>query len=169
MTYIAYPPVYKHIAYTSQLFLVSSIIGYVNKVYDLANICGIVYITSASYWVNPDNSYKRYIDIFAVQLSIYYHWLRAIESNKSLSFYILSIMSSFFGLKAFDEYKNQHYRISTLYHMLMHIGTNMSLHILYTSKIPQYRDSIVITDLSVNIIIYLSIFQMIGLLYFIDK
>jgi hypothetical protein len=165
---IKYPDVYKNISYTSQLFLVSTILGFYNKIYDLALSCGIVYFTSYFFWIDPDNSYRRYLDIIMVQIAIYYHVIRALESNKTIPYYILVILSSYCGICSFYNFKQKKYNTSTLYHMLMHVGTNGSLHILYTSNIKPFIETQVINMYTLLLIMLLACGQMYSLIYYVD-
>ena len=73
---------------------------YYKKLVDLASITFLVYCTSTLYWINPGVSYRRYLDFTAVQFGIYYHCLRAIDSDNIYNFYILT---SIFGIHAFNK------------------------------------------------------------------
>ena len=165
---IKYPEVYKNISYTSQLFLVSTILGLYNKLYDLALSCGIVYFTSCFFWIDPDNSYRRYLDLIMVQIGIYYHVIRAIESDHMISYYILVILSSYCGIQSFYNFKVKKYNTSTLYHMLLHVGTNGALHVLYTSNIKSFMEAQVINMYSLLLIMILASVQFYSLIYYVD-
>ena len=165
---IKYPEVYKNISYTSQLFLISTILGLYNKVYDLALLCGIVYFTSYFFWIDPENSYMRYIDLIMVNISIYYHIIRAVESDHMISYYILAILSTYCGINAFSNFKVKKHNTATSYHMLMHIGANGALHILYTSNIKPFMEAQVINMYSLLLIMILASVQFYSLIYYVD-
>jgi len=48
--------------------------------FDLAIVPAAVLFTSINYWRRPDYSWRRYVDIITVQLTIYYQVVRAVDA-----------------------------------------------------------------------------------------
>ena len=61
-----------YIYHASYLSLCSCLYATYRNYYDFAFVTGIVFLTSINYWRNPINSYRRYIDITAVNTALFY-------------------------------------------------------------------------------------------------
>jgi hypothetical protein len=84
---ILYPNQYNFLYITSYFALFTSLYAFYNGYYDFAFINIFIFITSINYWRKPDYSWRRYVDIFAVNIAFLYYIIRAYKSQNYLLYY----------------------------------------------------------------------------------
>ena len=120
---------------TSWLAFFNCIHAIHNKHYDLAIVPGGVFLTSINYWRKPDTSWRRYIDISYVSLSLAYQSLRAYNAQNSRLYYSLvcvGIANYCVGIYYFNK---KYYWKSIYYHAALHIAIATSNSVLYSGVI----------------------------------
>ena len=129
---------------TSWLALFNCMHAIKNKHYDVALVPAGVFLTSINYWRKPDYSWRRYIDITYVSLSLFYQSLRAYNSQNSKLYYSLvsfGIVNYCIGV---HYYKKKYYWKSTYYHAALHIIMATSNIILYCGNIgPMHKTPLI--------------------------
>jgi hypothetical protein len=104
--------------------------------YDLACVPGGVWLTSINYWRRPDYSWRRYLDISYVHLSLLYQTTRAYNAQYALQYYIiLSFALACFPMSVYFHKKNQW--LSTILHGMLHVFANISNFVLYAGFIEE--------------------------------
>lgn len=100
--------------------------------YDLACVPGGVWLTSINYWRRPDYSWRRYMDISYVHLSLIYQIIRAYHMQYAKPYYVIvTIGVVCFPISIyFHITKNQW--LSTVMHCMVHIFGNISNFVLYS-------------------------------------
>jgi hypothetical protein len=118
--------------YSSQLFFINSIIAYIYNLYDYSIISLCIYINSINYWRKPTISVRRNIDIVTNIISFIYHKYNLIYNINILSLIFIYVGIIFYILAIIMSKYNKIY-ISVIFHIHLHIFTNMSIiyHILY--------------------------------------
>ena len=130
------PPTYSNILWGgSWMSLASALYAIHRGHYDLAIIPGGVWLTSINYWRKPDYSWRRYVDISYVHLSLAYQIWRARNSEYRIYYYTtLAIGCSFFPLGV-SFYQSDDICKSTLCHLMVHVFGNISNFILYSGYV----------------------------------
>jgi hypothetical protein len=135
MECILYPEQYKIIYNISFLSIGSSLYAVYNGYYGLAICPGGVFLTSINYWIYPDYSWRRYIDIAYVILALSYQTYRAYGSQYMMQYYTLMFLAiSFFQLGIYYYKKNMLWH-STYAHCGLHIFSNIANIVLYSGRI----------------------------------
>lgn len=135
MECILYPEQYKIIYNISFLLLGTSIYGVYNGHYDLSICPGGVFLTSINYWVYPDYSWRRYLDMTCVIWALNYHLYKAYSSQYMISYYSLMFAAvSMYPLGVYYHKKKQFWH-STYAHCALHIISNIANILLYSGQI----------------------------------
>lgn len=132
---VLFPQQYNILWRTSWLAFFNCIHAIINKHYDVALVPGGVFLTSINYWRKPDYSWRRYIDISYVSLSLFYQSLRAYNAQHSRLYYVLiglGILNYHIGVY---HYKKKRYWTSIYYHVALHITMATSNYVLYSGTI----------------------------------
>ena len=115
-----------------------------NKHYDIALVPGGVLLTSINYWRKPQNSWRRYIDIIYVSLSLFYQSLRAYNSQNSRLYYSLISLGILNYYMSHFYYKKKCYWTSTYCHAALHLTMGTACSILYSGTIdPIYKTPLI--------------------------
>lgn len=78
----------------SYLSLLSSLFAFYNGHYDLVLVPGGVFATSILFWSNPDStSWRRYVDMMYVKISLLYQLFRAYNADYVFAHYLLMILA----------------------------------------------------------------------------
>ncbi len=144
----------KYILFFSYLSACSALLAVYKRLYDLAVVPALVLFTSVNYWRLPDYSSRRYVDIVAVQVGIFYQSFRAQgapEPYRTIFFKILFLAcicfapAMYFVQRPHDgNWQNfmqksskirRNLALSTFCHVLCHIFGNVSNFVLYTSGV----------------------------------
>jgi len=103
--------------------------------YIIAICPGGVFITSINYWIKPDYSWRRYIDMVYVKSSILYQIIRAYNAEYCKMYYMTLFISLCFYPVGIYYYNKKMYWHSTYTHCLLHITGAMTNIILYSGYI----------------------------------
>jgi hypothetical protein len=137
MECILYPEQYQLIYYVSFLSLASSMYAFYRRQYSISMGVGFVFFTSINYWSHPDYSWRRYLDMTAVQLTMYYQMYRARNAQYKTPFYIfLFIGISMYPIGVYYYYQHLYWH-STYIHCLLHVFANISNWVLYSGRIDE--------------------------------
>lgn len=93
-----------------------------------------VWLTSINYWRHPDFSWRRFVDIIYVHMSLAYQISRAVRAQYAISYFCVLSVGVFFFLIGLYFHKKQPW-LSTLCHGMSHILGNVSNVILYSGNI----------------------------------
>lgn len=131
---------YQFLYKTSWLFLASAVYAYKMSHCDFVVLPLGVWVTSINYWRKPDDSWRRYMDIFYAHFAVVYQGLRAYGAQYQFPFYVLFVLSAIsYGLGIY--YKVKGYGNgwnSTLCHGNAHILANVGCFILYSGTMPSF-------------------------------
>ena len=135
MDCILYPEQYKIIYNVSFLSLGSSMYAIYNGYYDLSLVPGGVFLTSINYWIYPDYSWRRYLDMTYVSLALNYQVYKAYGSQYMIPYYsIMFAAASMYPLGIY-YYKKKLFWHSTYAHCALHIISNIANILLYSGRI----------------------------------
>ena len=132
---ILYPEQYSFLCKVSFLSLFLSIYAIYKEHYDLAIVVAGVFLTSINYWYKPTACWRQTLDIAYVKFALFYHIIRAYNSEYYLLYYITLIISMCFYPLGIYLYNKKLYWESTYAHSMVHIISNISNIILYTGAI----------------------------------
>lgn len=122
----------RYIYNTSYLLLISTFYAIYRNHYIIATSPGIVFLTSIHYWKHPDYSYRRYLDMVLVKLSLAYHCYVSYTAEYGTRYYIIiSIAITFYQIGNYYHSKKDYWK-STYCHMLLHILANVANIALYS-------------------------------------
>ena len=96
---------------------------------------GTVFLTSINYWRNPTNSWRRFIDINAVVLSLLYHLYVSWYAEYGTQYYIVCSVAAAFYPIGYYYHNKKDYWSSTYSHVLLHIVANLANIILYSGTV----------------------------------
>ena len=135
MDCILYPEQYTVLYNVSFLCLGSCIYAVYNGHYVISLCPGGAFITSINYWRKPDYSWRRYVDMAYVKMSLIYQLYRAYKSQYMVEYYALMILAiSLYPIGVY-YHKRKLFWYSTYAHCLLHIVSNIANVILYSGKI----------------------------------
>ena len=136
---ILQPEQYNFLWKTSFLSLFSSLYGIYKGHNDISYSTFAVFLSSINYWKKPNYSWRRYLDITVVNISLIYHLLRAQNSQYSKLYYSTLFTSICFYPLSKYYYNKKLYWYSTYSHSMLHLLANISNIILYSGFIsPKY-------------------------------
>ena len=101
---------------------------FMNKNYWLS---GSIFLTSVNYWRKPDYSYRRYLDIVVVTVSVSYQHYIAFYSKCYIIYFIFAFIGKISYLLG-KYYYNKNNWLSTYFHMGLHLSLNIASLILYS-------------------------------------
>lgn len=93
MKCILYPEQYKIIYNVSFLSLGTSMYALYNGHYYLSMCPGGVFLTSINYWIYPDYSWRRYLDMTYVKLALIYQLYKSYGSQYMVHYYLLMVLA----------------------------------------------------------------------------
>lgn len=132
---ILYPEQCTFLCKISFLSLVSSLYAIYKEKYDLAIVVFGVCLTSLIYWYKPTLCWRQTLDIIYVKFALFYHILRAYNSDYYIIYYITLCISLCFYPLGIYLYNKKLYWESTYAHSMVHIIANISNIILYSGSI----------------------------------
>lgn len=132
---ILYPEQSKMIYNLSFLSLGSFVYALYNGHYDLSICPGGVFLTSIYYWVHPDYSWRRYLDMTYVIMALSYQLYRARSSQYMIPYYSMVCSAVSMYPLGIYYYKKKQYWNSTYAHCALHILANIANIILYSGWI----------------------------------
>ena len=121
----------------SWLSLASGIYGFIQGHHDLAAVPIGVWITSINYWRKPDYSWRRYVDIAYVHVSLAYQLQRSTQAQYRVPYWIvLGVAVGFYPIGCyFHQTEKNRGWTSTICHGMVHIFANISNFILYSGDV----------------------------------
>lgn len=132
---------YMYLWFLSWLSLISGIVAIARGHYDLCFVPIGVWFTSILYWWHPDFSWRRYLDMAYVQLSLWYQVYRAVGAENMIAYYTLTIVAVMFFPLGLWIYKRSRWG-STLCHGMVHILGNVGNLVLYAGFVLPLRTSL---------------------------
>ena len=104
--------------------------------WDLVAVPMGVWLTSINYWYKPDYSWRRYVDISYVHLSLTYQLYRSIQAEHRFSYWIVvGTAVTFYPLGCYFHKEKKSRWLGTICHRMAHIFGNLSNIILYSGTI----------------------------------
>lgn len=137
---ILYPDQCTFLCKISILSLISSLYAVYKEKYDLALVVFCVFLTSLIYWNKPTNCWRKTLDIIYVKFALFYHMLRAYNSEYYTLYYITIFISLCFYPLGIYLYNKKLYWESTYAHSMVHIIANISNIILYSGYVIPLTD-----------------------------
>jgi len=119
----------------SYLALCSCLYATYRQHYDFSFATGCVFLTSINYWRYPTNSYRRYIDIAAVNTAFFYQNYRAYNAEYASAYYTMMFFAFLSYIYGIHAYNKKDYWISTYAHMFVHIFANTANIAVYSGNI----------------------------------
>jgi len=120
----------------SFLSVFSALYALYKRHYDMALVPAGVFLTSVNYWRKPDYSWRRYVDMSCVTVSLSYQMFRAYKSENAKMYYFLVFLSICSFEIAKYYYRRKLYWHSAYAHSMLHIIANLSNFVLYSGNIP---------------------------------
>jgi hypothetical protein len=125
---------YEYLWDLSWLSLASGLYAVARGYYDLSCVPIGVWLTSILYWRKPDYSWRRYLDIGFVHVSLLYQLIRAMGAENQGAYYLMvSIACLCFPLSVYFHKKSSW--ISTFWHGQVHILGNVANILLYSGRV----------------------------------
>ena len=119
----------------SYLLLGSSMYAVYNGYYCLAICPSGVFLTSINYWIYPDYSWRRYLDMTCVKLLLSYQMYKAYSSQYMIPYYSLMTLAIGMYILGIYYYNKRLYWHSTYSHCMLHIISNIANILLYSGRI----------------------------------
>jgi len=117
---------------SSHITLISFFYSLYQAQYGLAFIPGSIFITSLLYWKKPDYSYRRYLDMAVVKMSMVYQWSTAYSYRYGTYYYMINVVAMLCYLMGIYLYKKKQNWNSARSHMIAHLLANIS-HVVLVS------------------------------------
>ena len=115
--------------YVSFAGVITTVYACYKKLYYTAIIApGAVMITSINYWRRPDYSWRRYHDIVQVVYALFY---QLSHLRLCTLYYIFLMASIWLFVKGVYHFKRRELGISTYYHFVFHLSSQVGNIILY--------------------------------------
>ena len=133
---ILLPEQYQLLWKTSWLSLGSSPYLYYRGHPSQAFLAICVFLTSVNYWYKPDYSWRRYLDIAVVCLSLSYQAFVARNAEHRVVYYTINSVAITSFLASRHFYQQKRWWASTLLHANLHLLANVSQCILVTGSVP---------------------------------
>lgn len=119
---------------SSYLFLCSFLYAIYRKQYNLAIVPGSVFLTSICYWKDPDNLYKRYLDMSVVHLGVIYQHSMVYNAEYATMYYTIFLIGVlFYPIGIYYKSRGDHWK-STYAHMLLHAFGNIGNIVVYSGS-----------------------------------
>jgi hypothetical protein len=128
------PQHYNYLWRLSWLHLPSAIYAINRGYYSCGILSGTVFLTSLNYWRNPEEGWRRRLDILCVRAALGYHLISGYNSNNKYStqYYTITIAAvSCYPIGIYFYNKNQLWA-STISHGFVHILSFIGNNLLYS-------------------------------------
>ena len=134
----------QYLYFISYLMIIPFFTAIYNKYYDCALVVGILLFTSINYWRCPDYSWRRWIDIIAVQVCLWWMVFRNYDNVEPYRFVCyffvyLFIISEYISYDL--HYVNNDMEGSTFFHAIGHICGDIANTAVCAGIIPYYSDA----------------------------
>jgi len=97
---------------------------------------GSIFLTSIIYWIEPDYSWRRYLDMAVSKTAFTYQMIAAYNAQNAKAYYATAITAALFYPLGIYFSAKENYWASTYTHMGLHILGNLANIILYSGAIP---------------------------------
>lgn len=138
---ILYPDQCKFIWNTSWSSLASVTYAIYRGHYSLSMVAGSVLLTSLNYWRLPNSSFRKYLDMSVVGVSLSYQLLRSIGAQHASLHYLLMMISLACYPVGIYFYNIGDYWASTYIHSALHVIANISNMVLYSGDIVSLKEN----------------------------
>ena len=136
------PQMYWYLWSLSWLSFVSGLVATYRGYYDLSLVPFGVWLTSINYWRRPDFSWRRYVDMGYVGLSLSYQLYRAIGAQYMVEYYAITLAAvACFPLAVFLHWRLRRGWPSTICHGMIHILGNVANVTLYAGHVRSIADA----------------------------
>jgi len=126
---------YNFIFTTAQTILLAALYSYYKGHGWLCMLPGSTWITSVIYWWYPDFSWRRYLDIAVVLITLSIQHIIAYNAEHSVTYYVFCLCGGcFFIMSQFFYMCNEHWA-SAVSHGFLHIMTSIGTMVLYSGKL----------------------------------
>jgi hypothetical protein len=119
------------ILYTASLCILSMIVAYKCRLYDCMFVVFLVFVSSINYWRNPVYGFSRNIDISIVIFSFVYLLIRSFRCKYQLYYIICMFLAILSFITSYHFYEKKDYDSTSLFHVYLHILSNVSNVILF--------------------------------------
>jgi hypothetical protein len=126
-----YVPIFR----TSFLLMGTTVYSLYRGHYYISIIPGGIFITSINYWRKPDYSWRRYLDIYYVHLSIAYQTVRVYGSRRFNIYFSLIGLTCLSYMYGVYLYKKKKEWMSVYMHCLVHLLGNLACITIYSGEI----------------------------------
>jgi len=109
--------------------------------YSLSMVPGSVLLTSLNYWRLPNSSFRKYLDMSVVGVSLSYQLLRSIGAQRASMHYLLMMISLACYPVSIYFYNIGDYWTSTYIHSALHVIANISNMTLYSGDIVSLKEN----------------------------
>lgn len=109
--------------------------------YSLSMVAGSVLLTSLNYWRLPNSSFRKYLDMSVVGVSLSYQLLRSIGAQHASLHYLLMMISLACYPVGIYFYNIGDYWASTYIHSALHVIANISNMVLYSGDIVSLKEN----------------------------
>ena len=120
---------------TSPFFLFTSIYAIYRGHYAISIAPGSIFLTSIIYWIEPDYSWRRYLDMAVSKTAFIYQLIAAYNAQNAKQYYIASLTAALFYPLGMYYSMKKDYWASTYAHMGLHLAGNLANCILYSGMI----------------------------------
>jgi hypothetical protein len=138
---ILYPDQCKFIWNTSWSSLASITYAIYRGHYSLSMVAGSVLLSSLNYWRLPNSSFRKYLDMSVVGVSLSYQLLRSIGAQHASLHYLLMMISLACYPVGIYFYNIGDYWASTYIHSALHVIANISNMVLYSGDIVSLKEN----------------------------
>jgi hypothetical protein len=104
-------------------------------------VAGSVLLTSLNYWRLPNSSFRKYLDMSVVGVSLSYQLLRSIGAQHASLHYLLMMISLACYPVGIYFYNIGDYWASTYIHSALHVIANISNMVLYSGDIVSLKEN----------------------------
>lgn len=119
------------ILYTASLCILSMIVAYSCRLYDCMFVVFLVFVSSINYWRNPVYGIRRNMDIGIVIFSLVYLVTRSFRCKYQLYYIICVSLAILSFVISIHFYENQNYDFTSLFHVYLHILSNVGNVVLF--------------------------------------
>jgi len=109
--------------------------------YSLSMVAGSVLLSSLNYWRLPNSSFRKYLDMSVVGVSLSYQLLRSIGAQHASLHYLLMMISLACYPVGIYFYNIGDYWASTYIHSALHVIANISNMVLYSGDIVSLKEN----------------------------
>jgi len=122
--------------------------SYYREYYDFTFSTTAVFTASIMYWSKPEYNWKRNLDMFLANCSVFYHCVRAYNAERYVLFYSFTMLGVLCYLFSWKLYNQNKIWTSVYLHSGVHIMFNLAILSLYSGVLVPICDN-------TNILVYI--------------